>query len=88
MNKRQLRDAKDCEEMQEIGEDKECLGCSCNTCVARIDTSEDKLNSLLGAIANHDKEVLLIKANHLKQSDGEGWAIGEMVVRALKLMSQ
>ena len=35
-------------------------------------------------LVGHDTNLLLAHARRLKQSDGEGWAIGEMVERALK----
>lgn len=34
MTKRQEMDATECEEMQSQGKDKDCLGCSCNVCIA------------------------------------------------------
>lgn len=41
MTKQQEMDAKKCEEMAERGEDKDCLGCSCNCCIADEIESDD-----------------------------------------------
>jgi len=42
-----------------------------------------KAINALKALEGHDRKLLLAHANRLKGSDGEGWAIGEMVERAL-----
>ncbi len=36
LNKFQIEDSKECEEMQLTGEDKECFGCSCSVCIAQV----------------------------------------------------
>lgn len=43
---------------------------------------------LIEALEGHDTQFLQLKATQLKQSDGEGWAIGEMVERAIKQYGQ
>jgi NTP pyrophosphatase (non-canonical NTP hydrolase) len=35
MNKRQIADANECEQLAEQGIDKDCLGCSCSVCIAQ-----------------------------------------------------
>lgn len=35
LNKIQEQDSKKCEEMQSIGKDMECFGCSCSVCLAQ-----------------------------------------------------
>ena len=37
-------------------------------------------------VRSHDRPTLRRKAEELKQSDGEGWAIGEMLERACMLL--
>jgi hypothetical protein len=44
--------------------------------------------SVFEALEGHDVEFLQRKATQLKQSDGEGWAIGEMVERAIQKYGQ
>ena len=36
-------------------------------------------DALIETLAGHDREMLLKKAKWLKGTDGEGWAIGELV---------
>lgn len=33
LSERMQKDMKECNEMNSIGKDKECLGCSCNICI-------------------------------------------------------
>jgi hypothetical protein len=40
------------------------------------------LRAIVEVIRNHDRPTLRQKAEQLKQTDGEGWAIGEMLERA------
>jgi len=42
-----------------------------------------QLEAVLDALGGHDADMLLAKAKQLKQTDGEGWAIGELVERAV-----
>lgn len=53
------------------------------------DKALDKLESQFGAyidclspLTSHDRKILREKADQLSQTDGEGWAIGEMIMRA------
>lgn len=41
------------------------------------------LRKVVGAIEGHDDRYLREKVTMLKQSDGEGWAVGEMLERAI-----
>ena len=43
----------------------------------------EKLERVIGAIEGHDITLLRKKVNQLKGTDGEGWAVGEMLERAL-----
>lgn len=52
MNKRQMMDAKECEEMQECGEYKDCAGCSCNVCVADEPDYTDLLQECYDELSN------------------------------------
>ena len=45
------------------------------------------MEDILEAIADHDMDMLLAKAIYLKGTDGEGWAVGEMLERAVKHLS-
>lgn len=40
------------------------------------------LGAILDPIRQHDRPMLRQKARQLKQSDGEGWAVGELLERA------
>ena len=40
-----------------------------------------RLLRALRALDGHDRDMMLAKAKQLKGTDGEGWAIGEMVER-------
>ena len=40
------------------------------------------LQAMLDPVRGHDRKLLWEKVGHLKQSDGEGWAVGEMLERA------
>jgi hypothetical protein len=42
------------------------------------------MDYILEALKYQDKNLLLEKANYLKQTDGEGWAIGELVERVVR----
>ena len=44
------------------------------------------LKRVVAAVEGHDFQRLLKHAEMMKQSDGEGWAIGEMVERAVALL--
>lgn len=44
-----------------------------------------KLLAVVEAIEGHDIENLGKKVTYLKQTDSEGWAVGEMLRRALEL---
>lgn len=44
-----------------------------------------KMLAVFEAIEGHDIENLQNKVRSLKQTDGEGWAVGEMLRRALEL---
>lgn len=44
-----------------------------------------KLLAVFEVIEGHDIDNLLKKIDYLKQTDGEGWAVGEMLRRALEL---
>lgn len=44
------------------------------------------LRAIIEPIVQHDRPLLRKKAAQLKQSDGEGWAIGEMLERALNYL--
>lgn len=39
MTNRQIKDAEECEKMQEQGEDKDCFGCRCSVCIAQEQVS-------------------------------------------------
>lgn len=36
LNRIQLEDCKECEEIQQKGQDKDCFGCSCGVCIAQV----------------------------------------------------
>lgn len=36
MNPMQIKDAEKCEQMLENGEEMDCMGCSCNVCLAQV----------------------------------------------------
>ena len=40
------------------------------------------------ALEGHDRRLLLAHAKRLKQTDGEGWAIGEMVERVIEACAE
>lgn len=44
------------------------------------------MDTLLEALEYQDIEMLREKARALKQTDGEGWAIGEMIERTCDLL--
>ena len=41
---------------------------------------------VVAPLLTHERRILREKATQLKQTDGEGWAIGEMVERACILL--
>lgn len=41
---------------------------------------------IIDSIGGHDRDMLIKKAKYLKGTDGEGWAVGEMIERVLALM--
>jgi len=43
------------------------------------------LDYIFEPIQNHEVSMLMGVVKRLKQSDGEGWAVGEMLERALKV---
>ena len=47
-----------------------------------------KYESVLEPLELQDAEQLRIKVEQLKQRDGESWAIGEVIERALTLMGK
>lgn len=59
----------------------------CGDCV--LEGIEEKMKleaqvaSLREALEGHDRQMLFAKAKRLKGTDGEGWAIGELVERIL-----
>lgn len=54
-----------------------------------LDVAIEKMeDGVVEALQGHDTEFLQRKATQLKQSDGEGWAIGEMVERVIKQYGQ
>lgn len=44
------------------------------------------LEEVLDPIRHHHRPTLREKVTHLKQTDGEGWAVGEMLERACILL--
>jgi len=50
-----------------------------------IEKEWPKIMAVFEAIEGHDIEGLKKKVTYLKQTDGEGWAVGEMLRRALEL---
>ncbi len=52
------------------------------TCINDNSTEKEILLAIIGPIAEIKPETLFEKADYLKGTDGEGWAIGEMVKRA------
>jgi hypothetical protein len=50
------------------------------------DRFEDSFTYLLQPLEGHDMRQLKKVVIRLKQSDGEGWAAGEMLDRAITLM--
>jgi hypothetical protein len=44
-----------------------------------------ELEAVLSALDGHDRKMLWTVARRLKGEDGEGWAVGEMVKRYIKL---
>ena len=44
------------------------------------------IDYVIDAISSHDKNMLLKKAGYLKGTDGEGWAVGEMIERVLLVL--
>jgi hypothetical protein len=65
------------------------LARSCDLCeyeaeISRLKSDLEAARDVLAAIDGHDASFLLRKAEYLKGTDGEGWAIGELVERAVK----
>jgi hypothetical protein len=54
--------------------------------VARLEAENDDLKQVVSSIEGHEFQHLLKHAEILKQSDGEGWAIGEMTERAVAFL--
>jgi len=57
------------------------------SCMATYRTEEKERKDLidvLNAIKGHDLKLLGKKVVMLKQTDGEGWAVGEMLQRAIE----
>lgn len=48
----------------------------------------DELKYIIEAIEGNDTDMLLRKALYLKGTDGEGWAVGEMLERAVRIMNK
>lgn len=46
----------------------------------------EALQMVIDPIRNHDRPMLWLVATDLKQSSGEGWAVGEMLERACILL--
>lgn len=46
-----------------------------------------KLERVLEPLQGHDEKYLKYKISMLKQSDGEGWAVGELLERAIAARS-
>jgi hypothetical protein len=44
------------------------------------------LTYILEPLEGHDKENLIKVAKKLQESDGEGWAVGEMLYHALQII--
>jgi hypothetical protein len=43
VNKQQVKDAEECVRMEENGETKDCIGCSCNVCLAQVAQKSTKI---------------------------------------------
>jgi hypothetical protein len=49
-----------------------------------MDTYKNILNTIVQPLCDHDEDLLRMWITRLKQSDGEGRAVGEMLERALR----
>lgn len=70
----QLADANGC------GYVEECL------VVKGLLEENSKLKAVIEPLMMRDKEMLLAKVKMLKQSDGESWAIGEVIERSIEAL--
>ena len=48
----------------------------------KLGTELEALRSIIDPIRDHDRSLLRKVATNLKQTDGESWAVGEMLERA------
>jgi len=79
VNKQQLKDAAECEEMAMQGNDKECLGCSCNVCIADHSSEISKVNK---NILEQIHTIFMIAATEYVKTGfrwDEGKAVGAML---------
>jgi len=72
MNKRQKIDSDRCEELSEKGEDMDCLGCSCNVCIAQEPnpSNDTKITELRLLLEEKDYQInnLKLKYNELHEA--------------------
>ena len=52
----------------------------------RLEEENKELYYILSAIEGHNIKMLGMKARELKETDGEGWAIGELIDRVINLI--
>lgn len=66
MNKRQIKDSDRCEELSEKGEDIDCLGCSCNVCIAQESnpSNDTKITELRLLLEEKDYQINNLKLKH------------------------
>jgi len=50
----------------------------------KVDTYKNILNTVIQPLCDHDEDLLRMWITRLKRSDGEGWAVGETLERALR----
>jgi hypothetical protein len=71
MNPTQRKDSEKCEQMAEQGKDMDCLGCSCNVCIAnygldqKLEYVKGRLEDILGVI--EFKESKTVPSKDLKE---------------------
>lgn len=67
----------------------------CEKCTAKDECPEVSLVNaevcrgyidIIAPLLRHERRMLRVKANNLKQMDGEFWAIGEVITRACILL--
>lgn len=73
MNKQQEFDAKECEELQLKGKDKDCLGCSCSVCIAQEPDYKKCYDEIKAKNEVYRKYWLELCDKILNEIDKDGW---------------